>query len=283
MLRNLALLCFIGAGILGFRGGSALLWPIVQRRMDRAEQTYAGWLKALFRPMSSARTIARAQYIGSLVLGGLVYLVTGNWVFAVATPAIGFFVPGLIFARLRKQRLAKINHQLPDALRVMADAAKAGLALPRMIAMVAEQGPKPIAQEFSLIVHAMDLGDSVEDAMKRVGKGLSLPNFDLMMIAIVVNRDRGGDLGQLFVRLAESIRSLSDAEEKIETETASVRLSAKIMLGTIPVFALALFLVDPASMAMLFTTTLGAVVLVVVAALATTGYRMIQHLANPEI
>jgi Flp pilus assembly protein TadB len=129
----------------------------------------------------------------------------------------------------------------------------------------------------------MDLGDSIDEALKRVGARLSLHNFDLMTLAILVNRDRGGDIGLLLVRLAESVRALSAVEERIEVETSSVRMSARIMVGTIPVFALALFLIDPAAVGSLFSTPLGAAVLVVVALLATTGYRIIQRLANPEI
>jgi tight adherence protein B len=165
----------------------------------------------------------------------------------------------------------------------MADAARAGLALPQMIRLVATQGRKPIAEEFGLVVHAMDLGESVEAALKRVGDRLNLSNFDLMSTAIVVNRDRGGDIGQLLVRLAEAIREISEVEERIETETAAVRMSAKIMVATIPLFGVALFFIDPAGVGVLFSTAPGAVVLVAVAALATTGYRMILRLANPEV
>jgi tight adherence protein B len=283
MLRNGALLCFIAAAILLVRGSLALLWPPFRARMERAEHQYADRLKDLFRPMAAAGTIAKAQYLGSLALVLLIYLLTGNPVFAVAIPVVCFVLPGIVFTRLREQRMKKINLQLPDALRVMADAAKAGLSLPAMLRMVAINGPKPVSEEFGLVVHAMDLGESVDDAMKRVGARLGLANFDLMTTAIIVNRDRGGDVGQLLERLAESIRALSAVEERIDIETSSVRMSAKIMVGTIPVFALALFIIDPASVAMLFTTPLGAVVLVAVAGLATTGYRMIQRLANPEI
>jgi tight adherence protein B len=233
--------------------------------------------------MASAGTIARAQYFGSLALVLVIFLITGNPVFSIVIPIVGFVLPGVVFARLRKQRLDRINQQLPDALRVMADAAKAGLALPQMLKMVATNGVKPVSEEFGLVVHAMELGDSVEEALKRVAARVNLPNFDLMVVAIVVNRERGGDIGQLLVRLAESIRTLSAVEERIDIETSSVRMSAKIMVGTIPVFAVALFVIDPASVGMLFGTPLGAVVLVIVAVLATTGYHMIQRLANPEI
>jgi tight adherence protein B len=233
--------------------------------------------------MASAALIARAQYFGSLALVFIIFLATGNPVFSVVIPVVCFLLPGFVFTRLREQRLEKINHQLPDALRVMADAAKAGLSLPHMLQMVAEKGNKPISEEFGLVVHAMDLGETVDEALKRVGARLSLANFDLMTTAIAVNRERGGDVALLLVRLAESIRSLSSVEERIDIETSSVRMSARIMVGTIPVFALALFLIDPASVGMLFSTPLGAVILVAVVALATTGYRMIQRLANPEI
>ncbi len=283
MLRNGALVCFIGAAVLFARASLAMLWPPFRDRMERAEHQYADKLKDLFRPMGNAAMIAKGQYIGSLALVLIIYLITRNPVFAIAIPIVCFLLPGFIFTRLREQRLDKINLQLPDALRVMADAAKAGLSLPQMLRMVATNGTKPVAEEFSLVVHAMDLGDSIDDAMKRVGARLKLPNFDLMTIALIINRDRGGDIGQLLVRLAESIRELTAVEERIDIETSAVRMSAKIMVGTIPVFALALFLIDPTSVAMLFSTPLGAVVLVAVAALATTGYRMIQKLANPEI
>jgi tight adherence protein B len=283
MMRSAGLLLLLVAVALLARAAAAMFWPRVVARIDATERVYAERLKDLFRPMTNARTIAIAQHAGPLAFAVVIFAMTGNPVFAVVIPAVTFLIPGIVFKRLRQQRLAKVNRQLPDALRVMADSAKAGLSLPHMIRMVATQGPKPIAEEFGLIVHAMDLGDSVDDALDRVGARLSLPNFDLMAISIVVNRDRGGDIGQLFGRLAESIRGMADVEEKIETETASVRMSAKIMVGTIPVFALALFVMDPAAVGMLFSTPLGAVVLVAVAALATTGYQMIQRLANPEI
>lgn len=282
-MRAIALLLLLLASMLFVRAMAGLFLPRFRARIDAAERDYAERLKDLFRPMGNARTIALAQHVGPVVAALLIFLVTGNVVFAIVIPAVAFLIPGYMFRKLREKRLEKVDRQLPEALRVMADSAKAGLSLPHMIRMVATQGPKPIAEEFGLVVHAMDLGDSVDDALDRVGARLSLPNFDLMAIAIAVNRDRGGDIGQLFGRLAESIRGLVDVEEKIDTETASVRMSAKIMVGTIPVFALALFVMDPAAVGMLFTTPLGAFVLVLVAALATTGYKMIQRLANPEI
>ncbi|MGH9384801.1 MAG: type II secretion system F family protein [Vicinamibacterales bacterium] len=283
MLRTIALLCFIAGALLLLRGLVALFWPRLVARVDQAEKHYADRLKDMFQPMAMARRIALAQYIGPVVLALATLLLTRNAVFAIAIPVAVFLVPGFVFQRLRAQRLEKINLQLPDALRVMSDSAKAGLNLPGMIRMVASQGPKPVAEEFGLVVHAMDLGDSVPEALARVGARLSLPNFDLMATAIAVNRDRGGDIGHLFRRLAESIASLSEVEQRIDTETASVRMSAKIMVATIPVFGVLLFAMDPVSMSMLFTTWLGAMVLVAVAVLATTGYKMIQRLANPEI
>jgi tight adherence protein B len=283
MARNVALLLFIAAALLVVRAAIALLWPPLRSRVDRAEALYAERLKDLFRPMSAARAIARWQYFGSLVLVLVIFLLTGNPVFAVVIPVACFALPGLLFTRWRQQRLDRINRQLPDALRVMADAAKAGLSLPQMIRMVAGQGHKPVSEEFGLIVHAMDLGDSVDEAIKRVAARLQLQNFDLMMLALLVNRERGGDIGELLVRLSESIYALSTVEERIDIETSSVRMSAKIMVGTIPAFGLALFLIDPDAVGSLFTTPLGAAILLVVAGLATAGYRMIQKLASPAI
>ena len=283
MERTFALICFVTGAVALGRAAWLGLWPLLQARMARDERKYSDALMDLFRPVASAGLIARWQYFGSLTLVLVIFLLTGNPVFAVVIPVVGFTVPGFTFSYLRKKRLGKINEQLPSALRVMADGAKAGMSLPQMLRLVADEGRKPVSEEFGLIVHALDLGESVDDAMKRVGARLSLPNFDLMTLAILVNRDRGGDIGDLLVRLSDSIRDMSEVEERIEIETSSVRMSSKIMVGTLPVFGLALFLVDPESFSTLFTTPSGAVILVVVAALATAGYSMIQRLASPEI
>lgn len=283
MERTLALVLFIGAAVLLGRAGYVGLWPMLQARIARDERKYSDALMDLFRPVGSAGAIARWQYFGSLALVLVIFLLTGNPVFSAVIPIVCFTIPGVVFTYLRKQRLKQINEQLPSALRVMADGAKAGMSLPQMLRLVATDGRKPCAEEFGLVVHALDLGESVDDAMKRVGARLSLPNFDLMTLAILVNRDRGGDIGELLVRLSDSIRDLSEVEERIEIETSSVRMSSKIMIGTLPVFGLALFLVDPQSFSILFTTPGGAMILVVVAALATAGYSIIQRLASPDV
>jgi tight adherence protein B len=282
-LRTLALVCLLAAGWLAARAASSILWPRLWRRIEWAERGYADRLKDIFRPQSWAHPIARAQYLGTLALAALIFATTGNAVFALALPAAAFFVPPFVLGRMRERRLEQINHQLPDALRVMADAGSAHLSLPEMIRLVAAQGRRPIAEEFGLIVHAMDLGESVEDALKRVAARLGLANFKLMSTAIMVNRDHGGDIAPLLIRLSTAIRAISDVEQRIETETAAVRMSAKIMVATIPLFAIALFFIDPAAVSMLFSTSMGAVVLVLVAVLATAGYRMILRLANPEV
>jgi tight adherence protein B len=283
MLRTAALVCFVVSAMLAIRGAAAIVWPRLRSRMDRAEQRYAAYLKDMFRAMAWARPIAHAQYLGTLALGAVILALTGNPVFALAIPLACFLVPPFVLRRMHERRLERINHQLPDALRVMADAGKANLSLPEMIRLVATQGQRPIAEEFGLVVHAMDLGDTVEEALKRAAVRLGLPNFRLMSTAIMVNRDHGGDIAPLLVRLAEAIRAISDVETRIETETAAVRMSAKIMVATIPLFAIALFFIDPSAINALFATGLGAVILVLVAVLATTGYRMILRLANPEV
>src|SRR5689334_18289059 len=99
MLRNVALLCLIIAGLLALRASAILFWPRFRDRMDRAADQYAHRLKDLFRPMTAARPIALAQYVGTIVLALLIYLATGNPVFSAAIPTGCFLLPGIIFAR----------------------------------------------------------------------------------------------------------------------------------------------------------------------------------------
>lgn len=274
-------LAFLAAGVLTL--AVARLWTAIRARFARVEREFAEELRNQFLPVSRARPLAWLHVGGPVASLGLLGLALGRPVLGLAVAAASVFVVRAGLKYTGGRRLDLVNRQTPEALSILANGCRAGMSLAQAVAMVAEQAPSPIRDEFRLIAKAVELGDSLEDAIQRVRRRLALPYFDLAATALIVNREKGGDVTTLLGTLSDSIRRISEMEDKVEAETAAVRLSAKLMLATIPVFALVLAVLDPEAMALLFDSLPGNLILILVALLAFAGYRMIARLANPDL
>ena len=268
---------------LGAYAALRLFWPMLEKRITSAEEDNVDKLRDLFMPSESARALAYLQYFGPAALGVAVYWASASFVFAAGSVVAGILAHRVVFKTLKTRRKKKINDQLPDALNIMASGSRAGMNLGQVIRQVAETGLPPIREEFGLIVSAMELGGSVEEALTRSRARLGLPNFDLVVTSILINRDKGGDLTTLLKRIADSIREIDRLEKKVESETASMRFSAKMMAAMPVIFFCILYAMDPESMGSLFNTIVGNFLLVAVVVLTVIGYTMIQKLANPDI
>jgi tight adherence protein B len=166
---------------------------------------------------------------------------------------------------------------------MMADATRAGLSLPEAIRLVAAKAPRPLSSEFGVLVQALALGASLERTLSDARGALHTPNARLMISSLLINQRSGGDVARILERVSKATRQLDHVQQKIESETASVRFSARAMVATIPFFAVILYLMDPSGMATLLNSYAGNIVLCVVVGLAVAGYRSIMRLAQPDI
>lgn len=279
----LGLLLTFGSVVLFTHSSITLLQPRVLSRFRESEAENTERLRDLFLPTERARTLALLESVGVALLALLFFAASRSIVFTAAIVLAGYFAPRFIYRYVRMRRLAQVGEQLPDALDLMTSGARAGMNLGQAIRLAAEKAPLPIKDELSLIVNAMDLGESTEEALNRVRVRLSLPNIDLAATAILVSREKGGNLTTLLERISTSIREISRLEKKVKVETASIRFSARMMAAMPIVFGLILYAMDPPSIRGLFDTLIGNVLLLVVVLMTATGYLMIRRLANPDI
>lgn len=283
ILQGFGLLCAGAAGALGSRVALVRFDPWVRTKIDDMERRYREQLTDMFLPAERAKTYARIQFWGTGSTFVLASLVMRSPVFGLVVALVVGFAPKLLLQFKRSERMARINEQLPGVLNIMASGSRAGLNLAQVIEKVCTEAEDPIRQEFGLVQRSIQLGETLEDGLDRLRRRLKLPNLDLAVMAILVNREKGGDIRQILERISDSVQEISRLEKKVKNETAGTRLSAKVMAGMPVFFCGVLYLADPNSMRLLFTTLLGNVVLVIVAGLTVTGYSMIQKLANPDL
>ena len=177
--------------------------------------------------------------------------------FAVIMAAVAALVPLLVVLRIRSKRLHKFDEQLPEALDLMSRALRAGHAFPSAMQMVATEAGDPIGAEFQITFDEINYGVSANDALLNLAT--RVPSIDLryFVIAVLLQRETGGNLSELLDNLATLIRERFKLLGKIRVLSAEGKLSAYILIALPFVTAGAVLLVNPDFMKVLWTDPVG--------------------------
>jgi tight adherence protein B len=164
-----------------------------------------------------------------------------------AHPWIGlpFALSGLLLPQwglwwLKRRRDARFGLQLVDALDHLSNALRAGLSLPQAIELIVREMDPPIRQEFGLVVQEMRLGVPMPEALANLLKRMPGDDLDLVVTAVAMAQEVGGNLTEVFDRLAATIRERHRVEGRIRALSAMGRMQGVVM-GVLPV-ALGCFL-----------------------------------------
>jgi len=152
-----------------------------------------------------------------------------HWMFAALIAAAGGVLPLLYIVRKRIQRMQKIVEQLPDALDLISRALKAGHAFPSGLQMVGEETQDPIAGEFRIVHDEINFGVAVPTALANLAHRVPSPDMRQFVIAVVIQRETGGNLTELLSNISALIRARVKLLLKIRVLSAEGRLSAWIL------------------------------------------------------
>ncbi|KVN98545.1 hypothetical protein WJ69_34400 [Burkholderia ubonensis] len=237
------------------------------RRADRvAARATRGVASLVWLLQHSGLNWSLGRFGSYSALGALVGLVAGTVAglpFGVCATllCVGALTPfGIVRHRSRK-RSAKMDAQLPDVLDMLASMLRAGHSLPSSLAMLSDEMPAPIGEEFRLLHGEMTYGGSAEDALNRLVERTRSEDMRCFVMAILVQRETGGKLTDMLTDLSGVVRERLKLFGKIRTLSAEGRASAWVLtlLPIISAFAiniinppyLRVFWVDPTGIRML--------------------------------
>lgn len=271
----IAVVALLFAGLRAGRWGSA-------RHRERLRRLSDVDLAELF-VFVEPRRFVRWNFAALLVVPALLGLLTGRaWVAAGAALAV-LVLPTALHRRLRAARLRRLQRQLPDAMTAIAAGLRGGLSLWQALELVPRHQPRPVAQEFSLVLRQQRLGLPLEEAMQGLAARTGLHDVRMLVATLGIARDLGGGLAEVLERLAESVRRRVAMEDRIDALTAQGRMQGAIV-GALPLLvAAALYVMEPASMGRLFTTTVGWLVIAVVAVLELVGWALIRKVVRIDV
>jgi tight adherence protein B len=222
--------------------------------------------------------------VGSLIVIPILLLVVlDNPLIAVVSGVVVAFMPRYFVKYMQKSRIELFEKQLPDALLMVSGGMRAGASLSVALeSMVKEQKP-PLAQEFDLMLREQRLGVDFDSALSNMEKRMPLPDFVLLVAAMKITREVGGNFAEILESLSVTLRRKHEMEGKIKALTAQGKLQG-IVMALLPVFLLGILtLMEPDAMAPLYNTLYGWGVLLVVSIMITIGYLGIQKIVNIDV
>ncbi len=168
-------------------------------------------------------------------------------------------------------------------LTLVLGALKAGYGLAQAIDAVAHEGPQPSATEYARIVRATELGVSLPRALDDMAKRIGSDDIDLLVTAINIQYEVGGNLSTVLANIADTIRERIRILREVRSLTAQQRLTGTI-LSFLPVgLAVCSLLMQPGFFAPFFEPgwarfmPMAAVVMMVVA------YVIMQRILDIEV
>ncbi len=218
-----------------------------------------------------------------LGLGLLLILVSRNVIFSWVGVIIGFMVPRIFVKRMKLKRIQKFNAQIGDALVVMSNSLRAGFSFLQATEMVSREMPPPISEEFGRTLREMNLGTPTEEALFNLTTRIESEDLDLVVTAVLIQRQVGGNLAEILDGISHTIRERIRIKGEIKTLTAQGRVSG-IIVGILPVvIGLVLAVINPSYIGVLFTNPIGWAMLTAGAISQTIGIALIKKVVDIKV
>lgn len=195
------------------------------------------WMSRVAVTPARLLAIAAGLSLGAVLLFG--FIGAPSIMALVFGLTVGFGAPLSIIAIMAGNRRKAFLEQFPNAVDLVARSLQAGHPVPVALGVVAEQAPDPIGTEFGIAIDEMSFGLDRDEALSNMVKRFPLPELHLFVAAIQITRESGGNLAEVFLKLADVIRAKATLRKKVMALTAEGRMSC-IILAVLPI---ALFLI----------------------------------------
>ncbi len=273
------------------RQRASVLTDWLNRRVERST-----WGERISRELARADLkLKPGEYIATMVIaaigvGFVAWYIGGqSVVFAALGAVVGLFLPRLYIGQQQKKRLIKFNDQLADMLNLMVNSLRAGYSTLQAMEAVSKELPAPISDEFRRVVQEMQLGVTMEKALDNLMRRIPSDDLDLVITAINIQREVGGNLAEILDTISYTIRERVRVKGEIRVLTTQTMYSGRF-LAMMPIIVMGvLYLLNREYMMEFFKPEnnagfpCGFIALGLAAILIVSGYFAMTRLADIEV
>jgi tight adherence protein B len=223
----------------------------------------------------------------SLAFGFVGYLLGSFFIATTWQPiliAMGVSIlPYLHLLKKKRERMAKFEKQLPEALDLIARSLKAGHAFTSGMKLVSEEFKDPLGPEFDETLDEVNFGLSVADALKNLTKRVECLDLKFFVVSVILQRETGGNLAEIIESLAHLIRSRFKFRRKVRVLSAEGKLSGVILVVLPFVLFAGLLLINPSYMGIMFADPIGKVIITISIIMIIVGVFFIRRIVDIDV
>jgi tight adherence protein B len=220
------------------------------------------------------------RILGGAAVGGLVGLAASGPGLALVGMIAGASGPHFYLNWKRGRRIQRLESQLPDAIDLIARAVRAGHPLSEGLRMASEEAQDPLAGEFRVTFDEQKFGLPFEEALLGLADRVEIVDMRILVTAILVQREVGGNLSEILEQIAETMRERFTLKRQVRVYTAQGRMSGYTLAALPILVGLAISVINPAYMSTLFHEPLGQALLAGAAVLQGIGFLWIRRIVD---
>lgn len=231
----------------------------------------------------TAEELLVIKLLSASSLAFLAFAVSKDYFIVIVFFTLIWNIPRFIISKKKKDRIKLFDSQLSEGINIISNSLKAGYSFLQSVAVVSRETRAPFSKEFEKLLKEMSLGIPEEDALKNLLNRVDSDDLRLMINAILIQKDIGGNLSEVLDNISSTIQERQKIKNELRTLTAQGRLSG-IILTLMPVFlGMIIYLFNKEYIMLLFTTTLGIAMVVMAVISELFGMIMIRKIIDIDM
>ena len=221
--------------------------------------------------------------ISAIIAGAVGIILSDRWHVGIMA-AVMVVALEYIYILLRiERRAASFTNQLGDCLMMIANALRAGFSFLQAIELISKEMEPPVSEEFKHVVRDVGLGTPVERALTEMDKRVGSPDFSLVVTAVLIQQQVGGDLARILDTISDTIQDRIRMRREVKVLTSQGRMSGWILV-LLPI-AVGLFMtsMNPGYLDPLFHDSIGRIILAITIVMEIIGAVVINHIVDIDV
>lgn len=218
-----------------------------------------------------------------ILIGAILFLQGRNALLFILGFTIGFKVPDVFVGNIKKKRSQMLNKQLPQALSIISNGLRAGFSFTQAMNVASKDLETPISDEFSKVLRDNSLGKPLDEALENLTKRTDDEDLDMLVTALLIQRQVGGNLAEVLDTISETIRERVKLKGEIRTLTSQGKMEAWV-IGVLPVgIAAIIAVINPSYIKPLFNHPVGLAMLGAAVIMMGIGIFILTRLVDVKV
>jgi tight adherence protein B len=219
----------------------------------------------------------------AVALGSMALILSRSMPAGLIATVVGAMLPNFYVRRRRTKRFNSFEELLPESIDLVGRALRAGHPLTAGFKMAADDGSEPVSGEFRRVFEEQRFGLPLQDSLLGMADRINLVDVRILVTAILIQREVGGNLAEILDNLAAVVRARFTIRRQLRVYTAQGRMTGYLLAALPLILFSILYMLNPSYMSILFTDPIGKLLILVAVSMQLVGFLWIRKIINIEI